>query len=86
MIHELKTEAIYFDAIVDKRKTFELRRNDRNFQIGHILHLRKLTSDCQYYTGEECLVKVTYMLSGGKFGLEEGYCIMGIEFLTNTYQ
>lgn len=34
MIHHLKTLPQYFQAIIDKRKPFEIRENDRNFKVG----------------------------------------------------
>ena len=34
VIHELKCEAPYFQAILDGIKNFELRLNDRGFQVG----------------------------------------------------
>ncbi|MBE6645011.1 MAG: DUF3850 domain-containing protein [Ruminococcaceae bacterium] len=34
MIHHLKTLPLYFQAVIDERKPFEIRENDRNFKIG----------------------------------------------------
>lgn len=39
MRHELKTWLPYFDAIVDGTKLFEVRKNDRDFQVGDCLRL-----------------------------------------------
>lgn len=38
-IHKLKTLNPYFHDVKSKIKTFELRKNDRDFQVGHILLL-----------------------------------------------
>jgi ribosomal protein L37E len=40
-VHSLKTWPEYFEAQRAGRKTFELRRNDRNFQVGDLLVLRE---------------------------------------------
>lgn len=37
--HTLKVIPPYFDAILDGTKTFEVRKNDRAYQRGDILHL-----------------------------------------------
>lgn len=38
-IHKLKTINPYFQDVKSKVKTFELRKNNRDFQVGHILLL-----------------------------------------------
>jgi ASC-1-like (ASCH) protein len=40
--HDLKTVDRYYDAVADGRKTFEVRLNDRAFQTGDIVRLRKI--------------------------------------------
>jgi hypothetical protein len=70
-IHELKTWPEYFQATVDGRKRFELRRNDRDFQVGDDLLLKEweppeagethFDGDF-HYTGREVLVRVDYIM------------------------
>lgn len=40
-LHELKVVPPYFEALFTERKNFEVRRNDRGFQAGDVLHLRE---------------------------------------------
>lgn len=78
--HELKTWMPFFEECVTERKKFELRKNDRNFQIGDELCLQEFDQYKQEYTGREQFFEVSYVLLGGRFGLEVGYCILGIEY------
>lgn len=76
--HYLKTETEYYQAIEKGLKTFELRQNDRNFQIGDMLYLQETVNGV--YTGRELPQKeVVYILEGGKYGLQEGYVIMQLK-------
>jgi hypothetical protein len=38
-VHRLKTLAPYFGEVTSGAKPFEVRRDDRGFQLGDILHL-----------------------------------------------
>ena len=75
--HELKILPQYFQRVWDGTKTFELRKDDRDYQRGDILVLREW--DGEKYTGSALCVKVTYILQDAeKYGLQDGYVIMGI--------
>lgn len=82
-IHELKCWLEFFQHVKSGRKTFEYRKNDRDFAVGDVLHLREFDPrDGGHYTysWQECLCKVTYIVTEAP-GLPEGYCIMGIEVI-----
>ena len=77
MIHGLKIRPKYFDAVRSGEKTFELRRNDRDFRVGDYLALNEW--DGESYTGRTELVKVTYMLNPNNFMTCQGdYAVMSI--------
>lgn len=78
MRHDLKTWPSYFEAVADGQKTFEIRHADRNFAVGDTLRLREWT-DVKKYTGRELERTVTYIMIGGKFGLEPGYVVMALQ-------
>ena len=78
MIHELKILPEYFDAVCRREKTFEIRKNDRGYQVGDTLILREW--DGEEFTGREVSRYVNYIFFGtGSYGLEEGYCIMNLK-------
>jgi hypothetical protein len=77
--HDLKTWPQYYQAIIDGLKTFDIRKDDRGFQVGDELLLREYKPDKQQYTGRQLLVKVTYVTRGGQWGIPEGLVILAIK-------
>lgn len=74
MIHELKTWPEPFQVIMDGLKTFEIRRDDRGFQVGDKLLLRECHPNSTHYTGREAQADVVYILRG--FELQPGAVAM----------
>ena len=75
--HELKIWPEYYNAILDGRKKFELRKADRNFKVGDYIHLKEWEPLNEKYTEREALVRITYILEGQH--VIPGYCLMSIE-------
>lgn len=70
-VHELKTWPEYFESVRSGVKRFELRVDDRPFDVGDTLHLReyepgsihpKPEGTARGYTGRELKVPVLYAL------------------------
>ena len=77
--HELKTWPSAFRPLLSGRKLFELRKNDRDFQVGDRLFLREWDPDGRGYTGRMLRATVGYILHAGAFpGLEDGYVVLGL--------
>lgn len=62
MRHELKIWPAYYQAVSDRRKTFEIRENDRGFQAGDLVVLKEWDMFLQRYTGNELTFKIGYVL------------------------
>lgn len=77
-VHRLKCWPEYFQAIIDGKKTFELRKNDRDYRAGDDLLLLEWNPTEANYTGRTCRVNVPYILEGGEFGIPNTHCIMSI--------
>jgi len=84
MQHRLKTWRAIFDAMWVGLKTFEFRRNDRDFSTGDTLLLQEWNEVEEIYTCRTIRAVVTYTLSGPAFGIPEGYCIMAISIYDRT--
>ena len=79
MLHELKTLPQYYARVTDLQKTFEARKNDRDFQVGDILRLKEWYPKENEFTGYFMEFKIEYILHGGQFGIENGYVVMSIK-------
>jgi len=86
--HVLKTDPEPFEDVLKGRKTFEIRYDDRGYEVGNVLHLRetRFTGDemrrdpDRYpleYTGRDCWVGIIHILRGG-YGLMGGWIIASI--------
>ena len=78
MIHELKTLPIYFEEVICGAKSFEVRKNDRNFKVGDMLALNEYDAEKKEYTGNSCLVYVDYILKDENY-CKNGFVIMAIK-------
>ena len=68
----------YFEAVRKGTKTFELRYDDSDYQVGDILVLKEY--DGEKYTGRRCTREITYILRDVlEFGLHVGWCILAIQ-------
>ena len=89
--HELKIWPEYFGKVWNGRMRFQLRRNDRDFQVGDQLLLKEYRPDPGVdlvefgYTGRELLVRVDFIMRAEDttFGsawakISIGYIIMSI--------
>jgi predicted fused transcriptional regulator/phosphomethylpyrimidine kinase len=86
--HKLKTWPRFWDAVASGEKNFDVRRNDRAFQTGDVLVLEKYNPETRRYETEGFEInakiksvrkRIAFLLQGGQFGIEPGYCVLGLE-------
>lgn len=78
-IHKIKTSPVYFLAVENGTKKFEIRKNDRDYQVGDLLVLQEYDRFKEEYTGRSIEKGVTYILQGK--GIEAGYCILSLKHI-----
>ena len=83
MTHSLKVLPEYYEPIFNQNKTFEIRKNDRNYHVGDKLILKEW--DGNKYTGRRVIRFVSYILYDWQVGLKDGYCIMSIKPSLSNY-
>lgn len=74
MIHELKIKPEYFKAVESGMKKFEIRKNDRDYNLHDLLILQEYKNG--KFTGNKCSVIVTYITD---FAQKADFVVLGIE-------
>lgn len=74
--HDLKILPEYFVAVKNGTKTFELRKDDRDYKVDDMLLLSKWSPELGYF-GDMLMTRIVYILNGVP-GLEPGYVVLGI--------
>ena len=83
--HMLKTDPAVFQDVLDGSKTFEIRFNDRGYQVDDLIVLKETKFTGQQmksgqplvYTGREIQKRISYVLGG--YGLQDDWVILGIQ-------
>jgi hypothetical protein len=60
-MHELRSWPEFFRAVVEGRKRFEIRKDDRGFRVGDCLVLCEWDPKAERYSGDQFAVRVTYL-------------------------
>lgn len=78
-LHTLKIRADYYSAVDLGYKTFELRKNDRDFQTHDLIHFIDTFGE-DFLNNPNNVYQITYVLKDvPEFGLNDDYCILGIK-------
>ena len=76
--HYLKTIQPFFSEVLKGAKTFEYRRNDRDFQVGDEVYLQEYDLQKNTFSGQEVRGNITYVLKDWK-GLDADYCVFSLQ-------
>lgn len=83
MTHALKCYPQYFADLHSGNKTFELRKEDRPFEVGDTLIIQEYDPESttgMCYSGRELTYIISYILRDApKFGLKPGFAILGLK-------
>lgn len=85
-VHILKIKHRYFVDVLAGVKRFELRKNDRNFEVGDDIHFVTVDGN-EFLREEDNLFRITYVLKGEdaeQYGLQKGYCVLSLVKLYDT--
>lgn len=74
--HKIKVLPKYFKDLLNQTKTFEVRKNDRDYKVNDILILKEWDKK-RGYTGESTRRKISYALDNSDY-CKEGFIILGL--------
>ena len=83
MIHKLKIDTQFFNDVWECKKTAEMRKYDRNFNVGDRLIL------CEYinkkFTGNRVYCDITHILVGTQYGIIDGFCMLSFKLILRKF-
>ena len=75
--HWLKIEPRYFYAHLSGAKSFEVRKNDRDYKLGQMIILQMWSLEYGYH-GKNITTQITY-ITDYPDGLKPGYVVLGLK-------
>lgn len=82
VVHELKCWKGFFEDMLNGKKTFDVRRDDRHYHVGDVLRQLEYWPNADEvggtYTGREIRQRVDYVMRGPQLGLERGWVVMSV--------
>lgn len=85
-VHNVRSWGYLFEEMRAGRKTHDLRKNDRDYQVGDHLRLQEYDQVRARYTGRELLMEITYITGRATVPcavstvvLHEDYCILSVK-------
>jgi hypothetical protein len=77
--HNLKTWPDVFEATWNGSKTYEYRKNDRDFEVGDNVILEEFIPVGERYTGRQIACIITYISKGPEWDIREGFVVFSID-------
>lgn len=73
--HILKIEARWLDRLITGQKTCEIRKNDRDFQVGDKIDFEPIGTDVCFAPQHHQITHVLHSVEG----LQDGYVVLSIK-------
>lgn len=79
MLHNLKINKEFFSPVKERIKTFEIRKNDRNFQVGDQIVLNEWDEKkIKQYTGKKVNGEIIYITD---YEQKENYVVFSFKLI-----
>ena len=77
-VYKLKILPEYYKAQIEGKKNFEIRKNDRGYQVGDWILLKEYNPEIKKFTGRKVTVEVTYITN---YQQKDGYVVLGTKYI-----
>lgn len=77
-VHKLKILPEYYNAQIEGKKNFEIRKNDRNYQVGDWLLLKEYNPKIKKFTERKVMVEITYITN---YQQKDSYVVLGTKYI-----
>ena len=81
--HHVKTWPEFYKPAYFGFKPFEVRKNDRNYQVGDTFISHEWNPETKEYSGSATEFRIGFILQGGQFGIDPEYVVMATEYVCN---
>lgn len=81
MIHKLKIHSEFYKAVINRKKTFEIRENDRGFNVGDKVILKEYIL-AKGFTGNYAQVTILYLTD---FAQKKGFVVFSFQLISSGY-
>ncbi|GMR66504.1 DUF3850 domain-containing protein [Bacillus basilensis] len=78
MLHNLKINPVFFEPVLKRIKTFEIRKNDRDFHVGDTINLNEWDNERKEYTGRSIAIEILYITD---YEQKEGYVVFSFKIV-----
>ncbi|MFK4324750.1 hypothetical protein ABH965_001412 [Bacillus sp. RC97] len=78
MLHNLKINKEFFSPVIERIKTFEIRKNDRDFQVGDQIVLNEWDEKNNQYTGKKVNGEIIYITD---YEQKENYVVFSFKLI-----
>ncbi len=76
--HTLKIWSEFYNPMDEGKKMFTVRKMDRDFSVGDRIVFEEYDPKTKTFSGWKMQRFISYILVGGRFGIEEGYGVLGL--------
>lgn len=77
-VHKLKILPEYYNAQIEGKKNFEIRKNDRDYKVGDKLVLKEYDPKAKEFTGQSFITEITFITN---YQQKDGYIVLGTKDL-----
>ncbi|MCY8232880.1 DUF3850 domain-containing protein [Priestia endophytica] len=78
MLHNLKINKEFFTPVLERIKTFEIRKNDRDFRVGDKVILNEWDNEKKEYTGRKTNIEILYITD---YEQKDNYVVFSFKLL-----